>query len=496
MLDQCGQVSRLLLKDIDADMNKVECKLEGLSRTIEDNERRFEDLDRTQKRLEDEAEEAVASLETALQDHASKGTQAPELNMDFRAEILALQNQIYTEQENLQRLKSSYAQMQVQEQKHAESTWPGWLQQQLGQRLAAMTAAHPIGLRKLFHALETSVLRVLLVTVRGLLRTFGNPKDCPQGTTSSQEHDQEAAINDLRRDIKTSSSRLQNLKHEEKLTTNHAIMISEQLAQAIRAQKACEALQQQATIKQRDAATYKCLAETEQSSLHSLRSEHDALTTKLQELAANRELFVFWSSALAKRTCRASSSSSPNSTTKATVNFREHILIKSLSELNALLAQVLTVLYDDTRHAHMATGMLRSLFDSESADDMIDTSLSGSVLGPTLAVHPSLAYSKRVDLALFFALLQLARARSAHRAHYVLVDEVFDNLDNAGQAAVVRWCGVMSQAVVGWIVVITHSQSLVERDPGEDATKALVVGARMGQRGTELFVNGHKIGGD
>jgi recombinational DNA repair ATPase RecF len=280
-------------------------------------------------------------------------------------------------------------------------------------------------------------------------------------------------------------------------------MISEQLAQAIRAQKACEALQQQATIKQRDAATYKCLAETEQSSLHSLRSEHDALATKLQELAANCELFVFWSSALAKRTCRASSSSSPSSTTKATVNFREHILVKSLSELNALLAQVLTVLYDDTRHAHMATGMLRSLFDSESADDMINTSLTGSVLGPTLAVHPSLAYNKRssgerkrVDLALFFALLQLARARSAHRAYYVLVDEVFDNLDKAGQAAIVRWCGVMSQTVVGWIVVITHSQSLIERDPGEDARKALVVGARMEQGGTELFVNGRRIGRD
>ncbi|RSL78132.1 hypothetical protein CEP52_017660, partial [Fusarium oligoseptatum] len=72
MLDQCGQVSRLLLKDIDVDMNKVEGKLEGLTRTIEGNERRFEDLDRTQKRLEDEAEEAVASLETALQDHAHR----------------------------------------------------------------------------------------------------------------------------------------------------------------------------------------------------------------------------------------------------------------------------------------------------------------------------------------------------------------------------------------------------------------------------------------
>lgn len=32
----------------------------------------------------------------------------------------------------------------------------------------------------------------------------------------------------------------------------------------------------------------------------------------------------------------------------------------------------------------------------------------------------------------------------------------------------------MSQTVVGCSVVITHSQSLVERDLGEDASKALI----------------------
>lgn len=462
---------------------------------------------RGEPRLEDEAEEAVASLGAATRDHASKEAQAAELNnMGFRVGISTLQNQIYTEQENLQQPKCSYARMQqekharMQEQKHAEPTSRlGRLQQQLSQRLKAMTAAHPTGLPKLFRAMETSIICFLLMTVSSLLRTFGIPNDGSPGTTSAQNqnHYREALIDGFRRDVEKSASRLQSLKHEVKTSINNAIMMSDQLAQVMRAQKACEALQQQVTIKQRDAATYKRLAETEQSSLHSLRSEHDALATKLQELAADRGLFVFWSSALGKRTRRASSSSSPSSAAKATTNFREHILARSLSQLNALLVQVLTALYDDTRHAHMATGMLRSLFDSESsADIMNNTPLSGSLLDPTLAVHPSLAYSKRssgerkrIDLALFFALLQLARARSAHRAHYVLVDEAFDNLDKAGQAAVVRWCGVMSPTVVGWILVITHSQFLVERDLGDYASKALVVGARMGQGGTELFVN-------
>ncbi|KAK2593508.1 hypothetical protein QQS21_008774 [Conoideocrella luteorostrata] len=71
MLDQCGQMSRLLLRDVDNDVDKVEGKLEGLLRTIEYSERRLGDLDRTQKQLEEEAEEAVASLEVAIQEHAA-----------------------------------------------------------------------------------------------------------------------------------------------------------------------------------------------------------------------------------------------------------------------------------------------------------------------------------------------------------------------------------------------------------------------------------------
>ncbi|KAK7419443.1 hypothetical protein QQZ08_010861 [Neonectria magnoliae] len=280
-------------------------------------------------------------------------------------------------------------------------------------------------------------------------------------------------------------------------------MVVQVTKRASRRSKVCEALQQQVTLKRREAATYTRLIETEQSSLYSLRSEHDALAAKLHLLAADRELFAFWSSALAKRTRRTSSSSSTRSTA-TTTTFREHVLVQSLSELNALLAQVLTV-HDDTRHVRaMSTGILRSLFDSNSADSMTNKSFSssGSILDHTLAVHPSLAYGKRsggerkrVDhLALFFALLQLGQAGSAHRAHYVLVDEVFDNLDEAGQAAIVRWCGLMVQRVTGWIVVITHSRFLVERDREEDVGKVLVVRARMGQGGTELAVEGRRIG--
>lgn len=330
------------------------------------------------------------------------------------------------------------------------------------------------------------------------MRVFGIPSDGFQGT-SGQDHNVKAAINSLREGVNNSRSRLQRLRHEadriivlEEIAIKRAIMIKEQLMQVIQAQKACEEKQQQFTFMQKDVNRHTEYLKKEESSLQSLRSKHDALVTTHRELEAKRELFHFWSSALAKRNSRA----------KMPANFRDYILGKTILELNTLLVQVLTMLYDDTRHARgTATGMLRSLFETDSIVTATDPSPSlGPVLDSKLAVDSSLAYGKRssgerkrIDLALYFALLQLSWARSAHRAHYLLVDEVFDSLDEAGQSAVVRWCGLMSQTV-GWVVVITHSRFLVERDLGEDVDRPAVVRARMGQKGTELTVDGRRIG--
>lgn len=69
ILDQYGQVLRLLLRDVDKDVNKMESKLKGLLQMIEYIERRLEDLDRIQQRLKKGAEESVASLKAAIQVH-------------------------------------------------------------------------------------------------------------------------------------------------------------------------------------------------------------------------------------------------------------------------------------------------------------------------------------------------------------------------------------------------------------------------------------------
>lgn len=501
ILDQCGKVSRVLLKSIDIDMNMLEAQLEGVKRTKEYNERRLEDLERTQERLEAEAEEAIVSLERSIHEQASKGDQALDLNTEYHSDISAIRDLIQTEKERLARLKSAYLLMQ-EKKPVVQTSWMCRLQQQQSERIQAMTEFQPTGIRKLLQATKLSILSLFFTSVKRLLSMLKIPANCSQETSRAHSYNGKEFINSLNQETNAVTSHLLSLDKEEGLAINHAARLREHSAQAMRDQKEREGLQQQVAIKQNNAATYGHLVETEQSSLHSLRLEHKMLFTKLEELAVNRELFVFWSSALSKSRSGALPSP-PNSTKKAKANFRDHVLAKSMSELNGLLIQVLTVLYDDTRHAHVATGMLRSLFESNSDNTDSNSSSSGCVLDHTLAVHSSLAYSKRssgerkrIDLALFFALMQLVRARSAHRAHYVLVDEVFDNLDNAGQEAVIRWCGVMLQTAVGWVVVITHSQFLVDRDPGVDTCKVLVVNARMGKLGTELFVNDRKTCGN
>lgn len=547
ILDECWQVSKSLLRDIKNDVEKVNAELEGLLQTKRYIKHRIEDLDQTRELAEEEAEKAAASLAVATQkytdsrlridesspfgeeytpfeyEHSRTDTdvaddeqqilatskraqylktleQPAKLNANFDLEISLIQDKVYSERENVKQLKKSFA--QIQEQKLAKpASWLGQLQEQTVQRLEAMASAHPVGVSNLLHAVKTSMLYFRLMAIRGLLRITRISSGGSQ-VSSAQDHNQKAAIYRLREEIKNSSSRLRNLRSKadkiivlETRAIDYAIMIRKQLAQIAQAQKACEALQQQVMLKQDKVDTYKGLLEKEQSRLRLKNSEYDTLESKLKKLKADYEIFAFWSSALAKRPRRASSSSS--SSTKSATNFRELALAKSLSELNARLVQVLTMLYDDTqRGSAMAAGMLRLLFDADSVDTMMDT-FSSSPRG----IQTSLAYGKqsggerkRVDLALYFAVLQLTWSRSAHRAHYVFIDEVFDNLDEAGQAAVVKWCGLISQTVADWVLMITHSRFLSEQDPGEYAGKVSVVRAQKGQRGAELYTDGRRIG--
>ncbi|KUI69067.1 hypothetical protein VM1G_04693 [Cytospora mali] len=160
------------------------------------------------------------------------------------------------------------------------------------------------------------------------------------------------------------------------------------------------------------------------------------------------------------------------------LSYREYMLSKMLPELNDLITQILTGLYNDTRHVRgMTSGMLRSLFQNledqdrdvqqttncVGADSVRSAVTAGTVLDKTLGINSALSYAtrsggerKRIDLALFFALLHLGHAHSRHRARYLLMDEVFDSLDATGQAVIIKWCRSSLMARMDFALVITH----------------------------------------
>ncbi|KNB04337.1 hypothetical protein FOXG_19270 [Fusarium oxysporum f. sp. lycopersici 4287] len=566
ILDTYGKVSRFLLKDVDENANAVNKNMQDMAHTMEHTEKRIEVLDRKRRTCEMEAYNAAASLELAIQDHAaarlrsdgrfghgdpelaidsaeyeqkmsasSQGVQNAmetahfaELTMRSRAEVSALTDQISMEEKSRQRLEKEYT--QIRGMGNADfMSWLAGLQQKLGQQLEAVPADRPAIHQRLLYAMRTVVIRGAMGILEFLISNYQ--------AIDTKHQQRRVAIDRLCEDIKDSKLRLQSLHlevtdiiHRNQLATSQALLVVDKQLMAVeQAQNTCADVmfkqqqamfrqqeelifkqrqeakhkqqQEEVMLKRHEATTYTCLIEAEQSSLHSTSQKYDNLALKLKELAADREVFAFWSSALTKRNKRTSSSA--KSRGGSTANFREYVLEKSISDLNRLLAQILTALYDDTRHTNaIATGMLSSLFDYESIGAMEHESGSPvPVLDQSLAIHHSLAYGKRsggerkrLDLALFFALLHLDWAESAHRAHYLLIDEVFDSLDEAGQEAVVRWCMIMLQSMVGWIVIVTHSRFLAERDPERDAGKAMVMRIKMGSQGTELVNDKQRIG--
>ncbi|RYP11972.1 hypothetical protein DL767_011541 [Monosporascus sp. MG133] len=248
--------------------------------------------------------------------------------------------------------------------------------------------------------------------------------------------------------------------------------------------------------KEQEIATNEGHLEADAKSLVKYRQEACDLNRKAESIHCHREIFAFWQSAFTRRQVAAS-----------TATFRGFVIERHLGELNKLLTQILMVMYQDARYARTATtGALKALFEADSEDNNHDNEDGNniSVLEPSLSIASTLDYAKkssgerkRVDLALFFALFMMSESRSPYRAGYMLVDEAFDSLDEAGQASVLKWCRWSAERLT-YLFVITHSQSLVriaeEEGTAEGGVGASVVTAKAGDRGTELKVNGVRIG--
>ncbi|KAK8043785.1 hypothetical protein PG994_012623 [Apiospora phragmitis] len=274
-----------------------------------------------------------------------------------------------------------------------------------------------------------------------------------------------------------------------------------------------QGLQRSQENKHEAAAVYSQRIAADQASRGDFAAQYAALGADVDKRAHARELFAFWDTAFSKR--RTADAASGAETT-----FRAYVLEQSLGEVNVVATEILAGLYQDTRHARdTAAGMLKSIFastihydggDDESPrtssekgnDEKGEKSSSAPRLldSTSLGVTPALAYAKRsggerkrIDLALFFALVLVGQGRGAHRARYLLVDEVFDSLDPAGQAAVARWCRYLL-ARVDFVAVVTHSELLLrlaaaEADEGKDGGRGQVVWrARIGEEGEGTVV--------
>ncbi|KAI1282380.1 P-loop containing nucleoside triphosphate hydrolase protein [Xylaria sp. FL0933] len=304
-------------------------------------------------------------------------------------------------------------------------------------------------------------------------------------------------LQEARQQLSTSFDQLSKLLEEQGVLHDLQAKYQREIIAISKAAREREILMNKLAEKEREVAIYQKLIQEETSMFEEQCSSHASVVAEMEFLMSTREAFAFWEESLSRRRTKSATTST----------FRNYVLDKSLHELNAVALNILSVLYEDTRHARELTkGMLRTVLATDTEDDQ-DTpnaqqQQSTGLLDQTLGVAKTLSYAKRsggerkrIDLAVFFALVQILQAQSRHRARYILIDEAFDSLDAAGQAAVVRWCSQL-MARVDFQLVVTHSDFLISsalsaadgEDSGDDALQGRfsVLSATMTKEGTKF----------
>ncbi|KAI1267991.1 P-loop containing nucleoside triphosphate hydrolase protein [Xylariaceae sp. FL1019] len=308
--------------------------------------------------------------------------------------------------------------------------------------------------------------------------------------------------NEAQKNLTVSLDYLYTLLEEQKVA--HGLRFRYQQEKMLKLQTGDDArhehavLESQLSAKESEVSAYLRILGEENSTLKQELASQTKAETELQSLVSKRTLFAFWEEALSKRKTKSASTST----------FRGYVLNKSLEQLNTVASTILVALYENTRHAReMTTGMLRTMIgedddnETENNPDVLSRSSSPVLLDQTLSVSKTLSYAKRsggerkrIDLAVFFALVQIAQAHSTHRARYILVDEAFDSLDAAGQGAVVRWCSQL-MARTDFQLVVTHSEHLTSagnepEDSADDVkSRFSVMSATMTKNGTNFTYN-------
>ncbi|KAI0976149.1 P-loop containing nucleoside triphosphate hydrolase protein [Xylaria arbuscula] len=270
-----------------------------------------------------------------------------------------------------------------------------------------------------------------------------------QAVSSPSDNVPNITLQEARQHLSASFSQLSDLLEEQGALHKRQAQHQREIAKINEGARERTALLNKLAGIEREISIYQKLIEEETAMLEEQSLTYASSRAEVESLMSTRELFVFWEESLSRRRTK--------SATAAT--FRGYVLDKSLHELNAVASNILSILYENTRHARELTGgMLRTILAEDSGAGLLDQ---------TLGVSKTLSYAKRsggerkrIDLAVFFALVQILQAHSRHRARYILIDEAFDSLDSAGQAAVVRWCSTL-MARTDFQLVVTHSDYLI-----------------------------------
>ena len=305
----------------------------------------------------------------------------------------------------------------------------------------------------------------------------------------------QTTLEDARQQLSSSFNDLSELLEEQGIL--HEILAKHQreAARANEGTRERETLSNKLAEKEREIGIFQDLIAEETAMLEEQSSSRASLVAEIESIMSTRELFAFWETSLSRR--RLKSATAPS--------FRGYMFDKSLQELNTIASNILLVLYENTRHARELTkGMLRTIIAADFEQDQDTQSpKSAGLLDQGLGVTKTLSYAKRsggerkrIDLAVFFALVQILQANSRHRARYILIDEAFDSLDVAGQAAVVRWCSQLKSRM-DFQLVVTHSDYLVssarsplsDDDGGELQSQFSVLTATMTKEGTKFTYN-------
>jgi recombinational DNA repair ATPase RecF len=174
--------------------------------------------------------------------------------------------------------------------------------------------------------------------------------------------------------------------------------------------------------------------------------------TKGAEIEKALEIVLFWAAALCPGKL------------KQVNGFRSFCLGKQMEQVNSLMQSNIDILCEDMHGVVDAVGARLSC---KLTENLQVVEANGGI---TIAKR-SEGQRKRTHLAIFLALFTIALRRLPFRASLLFLDEVFDNLDEAGQVAVQKWVAHLMKipnSPIKKAFVITHSNIRFQTSKGSN----------------------------